>query len=387
MTERSHLPVAVLALMSLLASTEARAGGAAVEAFELQQSVSRVLGTKRVQSRSFPCHLDVLNLRTRGAARAFKLAFRPAGDRHDAVAYYLVDRQALFERRPAAFPPMPLLTVTARSLVFGPQPGPAGSDALRSEIGQALAAALLLSACQAIETNRPPAGLPGDLRCMSWTQRRHYTIVEIALPGSRLPPDPAAALRPLVGTRMVHLLLVPDRGERLGQWFDAAVEAERDEGRPAPSPPPAPEPPFEDYRPKTSPDTALDYRPELRAALAALPPAEPAALEALFAALAEQQKHAREKPGRLVAGNPVLGAAPLEYVPSDPELLESEIGERIRRALPGVKAGQARAAIERAGFGGRFLVYRSIEFSHADVMGSGRFFYASEPSPRAIELP
>ena len=40
-----------------------------------------------------------------------------------------------------------------------------------------------------------------------------------------------------------------------------------------------------------------------------------------------------------------------------------------------------------AGIAKRVLTYGKIEVWHVDVMGSGRFFYASKPAPTGIDLP
>ena len=48
--------------------------------------------------------------------------------------------------------------------------------------------------------------------------------------------------------------------------------------------------------------------------------------------------------------------------------------------------GDVAAALQRAGVRSSLIEYNRFEYRHADVMGSGRFFYASEPMATAIKL-
>ncbi len=138
---------------------------------------------------------------------------------------------------------------------------------------------------------------------------------------------------------------------------------------------------FPDYRPKASPDLATDYRPSIGSLLAALPPEDPASLPALLAALESAKADAERNPGRREPGHVGLGADPEEYVPSDAEIVASEIGERIRRVLE-----RAGAAAPAGGGAEGAVEYLLITYRHVDVMGSGRFTYASAPMPVRIPL-
>ena len=120
------------------------------------------------------------------------------------------------------------------------------------------------------------------------------------------------------------------------------------------------------YVAKDTPDTLLDYRPALAGAVAALP--------ALLRAHAVYAEAAVASPGHWRDGAVMLGADLRDYVPSDAELLAAETGERI--------AAMARTA----GIDGRALTYRRFTFRHADVMGSGRYFYASPPRTVTLSL-
>jgi len=144
-------------------------------------------------------------------------------------------------------------------------------------------------------------------------------------------------------------------------------------------PPPTAEERFPDYKPKVSPDTVLDYRPQIAAELDKLPAATPDNLPGLLELLEEYKQKSRENPGKTEEGNQILGADAQEYVPSDAELIQSEIGARINRVV----AAAAPGSLKRKE---RQVEYGAITFRHVDVMGSGRFFYASSPTKTIISL-
>lgn len=137
--------------------------------------------------------------------------------------------------------------------------------------------------------------------------------------------------------------------------------------------------PLEHYRPKSSADTVSDYRPSLRPAVAALAAATLDALPELVKALEGLNRSAAERPGRRREGNTPLGAEPMEYVPSDEELLASEAGRRIETVVDSAGAEQVERRLEEAGTALSWIEYPSITFYHADVMGTGRFTYAKPP--------
>jgi hypothetical protein len=139
---------------------------------------------------------------------------------------------------------------------------------------------------------------------------------------------------------------------------------------------------FPDYRPKTSADTVLDYRPQISARLEKLPEASLGNLPGLIGLLEDYRKKSRRNPGKTEEGNVILGADPQEYVPSDEELIQSEIGERIRKVVQAASP----AALKKAKLTARQVEYGAITYRHVDVMGSGRFFYASSPTKTIISL-
>jgi hypothetical protein len=141
-----------------------------------------------------------------------------------------------------------------------------------------------------------------------------------------------------------------------------------------------------EFRPKLSPDTLLDYRPSLAERVAALPPAQLSLLGDLVATLDALKERASAKPGRWRLGPVYLGANAQEYQPSDDELLAAELGDRIRRIIGTANPADVAAALKKAGVNAATVEYNRFEYRHADVMGSGRFFYASEPKATEIKL-
>jgi len=141
-----------------------------------------------------------------------------------------------------------------------------------------------------------------------------------------------------------------------------------------------------EFRPKLSPDTLLDYRPLLAERVAALPPAQLSLLGDLVATLESLKERASAKPGHWHLGPVYLGANAQEYLPSDDELLAAELGDRIRRIIGTADPADIAAALKKAGVNAATVEYNRFEYRHADVMGSGRFFYASEPKATEIKL-
>ena len=269
-----------------------------------------------------------------------------------------------------------LVTVTEEALVFEPASPVQASDAsrvLRAKIEKIVAEVVDLEKNQAPRDMDVP--LPAGLQVISTCAHRHHVVIEVALPGTRMPP--AAELARLAKDRMVCLILTPDTGPKREQWI---APGEAPEIQAAPAPPPSP---FGDYRPKTTPDTVRDYRPAIGQRIDELPPANPASLADLVRLLDQQAARARQKPGRWIGGNMILGADRREYKPSDEELLESEIGTRIREIVsrPDATAALAKLRPKRAE-----VSFREITVRHADVMGSGRFFYASAPVRTRVSL-
>lgn len=128
------------------------------------------------------------------------------------------------------------------------------------------------------------------------------------------------------------------------------------------------------------PVTVLEYRPSVASEIGALPSVGDAA--ALAAAFATWKARADAEPGAFEAGQIQLGADPQEYRPTDAELVAAEAGERLAAALTG--ADEATRTSVTTILNG-VSTYRSFTFRRVDVMGSGRYLYASPP--RETQLP
>jgi hypothetical protein len=136
---------------------------------------------------------------------------------------------------------------------------------------------------------------------------------------------------------------------------------------------------FPDYEPKLTEDTLTDYRPSLASQVALLPEAQEANLGTLVGLLEEYKKKAIGNPGRFEKGQVMLGADMDQYVPSDEECLVSEIGDRIQAVTSEMSPAKIRLVLSQQKRKINEISYNKITYRHADVMGSGRFFYAHEP--------
>lgn len=145
---------------------------------------------------------------------------------------------------------------------------------------------------------------------------------------------------------------------------------------------------FPGYKPKDTPDTVLDYRPRLREKVDSLPAAHIPSLPVLLKLLEKTKKDADKNPGQWTEGRVMLGANAKEYVPSDDELLAAEIGDRIEKVIkhPGWTS-QVRVVLNMAAVKVGAVTFKRFGFRHSDVMGSGRFFYATGPDEVTVELP
>ncbi len=104
-------------------------------------------------------------------------------------------------------------------------------------------------------------------------------------------------------------------------------------------------------------------------------------LASLLKFLEEVKVKAKKNPGCTQPGRMMLGADREEYCPSDDELLESFAGDVIKGVIAST-AEELRPALLKKMKGN--LSYNVIHVRHSDVMGSGRFFYASKPIPEKI---
>ena len=143
---------------------------------------------------------------------------------------------------------------------------------------------------------------------------------------------------------------------------------------------------FLGYRPKLTEDTWFDYRPDLFLSSPELPTFTLDALSDLVSEFERLIDEARARPGSVEQGTAALGGNSREYAPSDAELLVARFGDAFAKMLSEHDTGEISAAWAASGGTRRTLVYNRFTFRHVDVMGSGRYFYASDPIPTVIEL-
>ena len=158
----------------------------------------------------------------------------------------------------------------------------------------------------------------------------------------------------------------------------AAISAEQDGAAPAPGA----VDPSAGYSPKDTADTVLDYRPEVAGDINALPPVSDAA--GLARAFVDWKAKAAAAPGSYEQGAVQLGADAQEYRPSNAELVAAEAGDRLAAALGSADDAAKSAIAAILGDAPEARVYRRFDYRHSDVMGSGRYFYASKPKEAAL---
>ena len=143
---------------------------------------------------------------------------------------------------------------------------------------------------------------------------------------------------------------------------------------------------FGDYRPKRTPDTVVDYMPSLSADIKNLPHAELENYSDLLRLLQFYSENAKSNPGNWEEGNMILGGKPREYRPSKDELLASETGDRLAHIINTHPKEKIIEFLNREGSIPTDVEYTRYTFTHADVMGSGRFFYVQTSEKIKLSL-
>jgi hypothetical protein len=157
------------------------------------------------------------------------------------------------------------------------------------------------------------------------------------------------------------------------------------DGTPAPPPPADGAAPVDisaGYTPKTTADTVTDYRASIANEISGLPPVSDAA--ALARAFLQWNGRAQGSPGEYEAGAVMLGADERQYKPSDAELVAAEAGDRLSAALNGADEATKAAVAAVLGPDPAERAYKRFTYRHSDVMGSGRYFYASPPQDASV---
>jgi len=138
------------------------------------------------------------------------------------------------------------------------------------------------------------------------------------------------------------------------------------------------------YSEKKSVDTILDYRPALRERVSQLQAIDEDSFTHAVSSLVFLTLEAKVKSGRWIKGKVALGAKPREFQPSDQELIAAEYGDRMQRFVASKDTIDLINAWEGEALLPFPIEYHRFHYRHVDVMGSGRYFYASEPQPVRI---
>ena len=80
----------------------------------------------------------------------------------------------------------------------------------------------------------------------------------------------------------------------------------------------------------------------------------------------------------------MLGADERQYKPSDAELVAAEAGDRLSAAINGADQATKDAVNAVLGADASGRAYKRFDYRHSDVMGSGRYFYASPPKDASV---
>lgn len=151
---------------------------------------------------------------------------------------------------------------------------------------------------------------------------------------------------------------------------------------------------FPDYEPKKTPDTIFDYGVPVGSKLEKvlqdlgakptdiLPIIELEKLGLAIQYFKEYTPKAEANPGTFQEGHPLIDGPKGKYVPSEEELIISEIGKMIQNLLSRETYKRIQGYKEFFKIEDQELVYQEIHFSHADFMGSGRFFFAEKMKER-----
>lgn len=75
----------------------------------------------------------------------------------------------------------------------------------------------------------------------------------------------------------------------------------------------------------------------------------------------------------------LLGAKAQEYNPSGEELVLAEIGKKIKSVASTTTRDSLNKYLKQKNITRKEIQYNYFTFTHYDVMGVGRFFYASDP--------
>ncbi|MFX0031892.1 MAG: hypothetical protein ACFE8E_12690 [Candidatus Hodarchaeota archaeon] len=146
---------------------------------------------------------------------------------------------------------------------------------------------------------------------------------------------------------------------------------------------------YPDYEPKKTPDTVKDYlrypKTKIFNILDEIGVPSIDKLKIILDLFIKYKEEAKKKPGRVEDGRVYLGADLKQYVPSEEELLVSELGKLILNIVKKHTKDEIDEYKKRMKIKSQKIVFYEITFRHVDVMGSGRYFYA-EKMPKKTEF-
>lgn len=144
---------------------------------------------------------------------------------------------------------------------------------------------------------------------------------------------------------------------------------------------------FPDYEPKITPDTIEDYLrgpSKVYDILAEVGESGSGNLKRIVKYFKKYIKKAIKNPGGSRKGNIAIGADFNQYYPSEEELLASELGKMIEKIVNSHSREEFEKVKVQKGIKSQKIEFSEIYFSHIDVMGSGRFFYAEKRGYKTV---
>ena len=129
-----------------------------------------------------------------------------------------------------------------------------------------------------------------------------------------------------------------------------------------------------------------DYGHSLAPHIGRLPPPTVDNLPALLVALGEYQRLAVQAPGRWGTGDLSIGEQPMQFYPSDEELLVSIVGRSIQIIVDIAARDDVRRVLVQAGVADTGVEYGAVRLREVYVGGRGNLFHADPVELTQIQL-
>lgn len=140
------------------------------------------------------------------------------------------------------------------------------------------------------------------------------------------------------------------------------------------------------FTPKRSTDTLLDYDPSLADHFAALPASDIESLPALIQALETASDAASTLVGTLEKGDTSRGMPEKVYRPTREELVEAEIGRRIKAVVASFPPSTIEEVLKNAGMDDIVVVsWKAMTVKHVGD-DLERTYYVTEPKETELDL-